>query len=72
MLVVVSVCVCVCVCVCVLFQKIEAEKDWVTHLVIEEPELNVMAYALIWYFMLSISNDMKLIKIAGVDNSMAI
>ena len=47
----------VCVCVCVLFQKIEAEKDWVTHLVIEEPELNVTAYALIWYFMLSISND---------------
>ena len=46
-----------CVCVCVLFQKIEAEKDWVTHLVIEEPELNVTAYALIWYFMLSISND---------------
>lgn len=57
---------------CVLFQKIEAEKVWVTHLVIEEPELTVTAYAFIWYFMLSTSNDMKLIKIAGVDNSKAI
>ena len=64
--------VCVCVCVCVLFQKIEAEEGWVTHLVIKEPELNVTAYALIRYFMLSTSNDMELIKITGLDNSMAI